>query len=488
MERQYQKTYFLMITILLAFALFNLFYRLGNFPIYSWDEARHGVSAFEMLKNHNFIVNTYRGKPDYWNLKPVLSFWAIMVGYKLVGFNALGLRLCSAIFAMVTIIIVTRFTYKRYGKVASVVTMLAIITSTQYITNHSARTGDADSLFVCLFTIAILSLLKMDQNRRWLYVSGLGFALAFLTKSWHAGNIAVIIILYLLLTGKFKKLTVKNWILLVVSMSLPVLIWATIRYQYDGITFFKGMVMYDLLHRSSAPIEGHIGGPGYYFHIIAIFFKYWILVLGLLCLFFFVKRKFSWKQFIPVLKNDDVIGLVLWALIPFLLFTIAKTKIRWYILPMYPSLAIIIGVLASKYLQNGKWATRTIVSAVILFVSFFYEYNIISYLNHPMHDYKQSLIDKVAEQSAAKNDRLFIYHPAGSAYWSQSDVLSAELAADFKVQNGGMNAFLKKNKALLLVPKKWYSQPMLETDHLRIVSSNKWGYVVEKNGMGKRMT
>lgn len=63
---------FIAILFLLSFACF---FNLGNMPIYDWDEARHGVNAFEMLKQNNFIANFYQGEIDYYNLKPPISYY-----------------------------------------------------------------------------------------------------------------------------------------------------------------------------------------------------------------------------------------------------------------------------------------------------------------------------------------------------------------------------------------------------------------------------
>jgi 4-amino-4-deoxy-L-arabinose transferase-like glycosyltransferase len=252
--------YFISILFLLFIAAFNVFYRLGDFPIYSWDEARHGVSAFEMIKNGNFIINTYRGKIDYWNLKPPLSFWSIILGYKMAGYNELGLRICSAIFSMGTISIVAVFLYKKQGKLASLISTLVLATSTQFLINHSSRTGDADALFVFLFTIAIISLMLSDQNIKWLYGSGLACSLAFLTKSWHAGNILMIMGLFIIFTRLYKIIRFRNWITLCAWIILPIIMWGSFRYQYDSTNFFKNMINYDLLHRSTTTIENHTGG------------------------------------------------------------------------------------------------------------------------------------------------------------------------------------------------------------------------------------
>jgi 4-amino-4-deoxy-L-arabinose transferase-like glycosyltransferase len=480
MERfKYKKsTLFFIISMLflLAMAAFNVFYRLGNFPIYSWDEARHGVSAFEMIKSGNFIVNKYRGNFDYWNLKPPLSFWTIILGYKIEGFNELGLRICSAIFSMGTIIIVAAFLYKKQGKLASIISTLVLATCMQYIINHSSRTGDADSLFVLLFTIAILSLLLAEKNLKWLYASGLAFSLAFLTKSWHAGNIVVIMGLFLFFTKRYKTLTFKNWIALCMSMIAPIVIWGAVRYQYDGTLFFKNMIYYDLLHRSTSSIENHTGGIFYYFNILSRFSLLWGIAFIILLL---LNKGISFKR-IKAEKKDFWLGITLWILVPFILFTIAKTKVRWYILPIYPALSIIIGTVASQLLQKRKLFIKVILSVSILSVAAYYETQIDNYIKSPPVNQKQSLIEKIKNDAQTKGDPLYIYQPIGKISWLQSEVLTAELADNLKVENGSFKEFLRKEKALLLIPKEGNYVSLIKSYRLKVIASNQWGYMVYK--------
>jgi 4-amino-4-deoxy-L-arabinose transferase-like glycosyltransferase len=479
--RKWDFIYYFLALILLSIAFYNIFYHLGEFPIYSWDEARHGVNAYEMLRHGNFIVNTYRYKPDYWNLKPPLSYWTIMAGYKIAGFNALGLRLVSGICALLTIMIVAIFVKKNFGNLASLLSILTLSTSTQYIINHCARTGDADSLFVFLFTVAILSLLLSVKNDNWLYVSGLAFSLAFLTKSWHAGNIAIIMGSYLIFTGKYKRLSYKKWISLCLCMIAPILIWAVMRYQYDGFTFFKNMVAYDLLLRSTVPIEGHVGDESYYAIILCRFYFLWLaILLGMILVYNFFDKNVSFDMF----KSENrsyIIGIILWVIIPFMMFTFAKTKVRWYILPIYPPLSIIIGVLASKILMNGKLIIRILLLSAILFVSFSYESQIQMYLNNPIPNFQLSLIQKTQALDGVRGYSLFMYHPTRhEAVWEQNAVLTAELVNDFKVQSGGLHAFLKNDRALLLVKKEWFNKQLLTSYHLNVIASNSWGYILCK--------
>ena len=98
---------------------FLLFTNLGETGISDCDEARHGINAYEMMQSGDYVVTTYRGEPDYWNLKPPLTDYCIMLGYRLFGYNALGLRFYSALSMMLTMIVLALWTRRRYGRIAS---------------------------------------------------------------------------------------------------------------------------------------------------------------------------------------------------------------------------------------------------------------------------------------------------------------------------------------------------------------------------------
>jgi 4-amino-4-deoxy-L-arabinose transferase-like glycosyltransferase len=468
--------YVLITAALLALAFYNIFYRLSDFPIFSWDEARHGVSAYEMLKKENFIVNTYKNKIDYWNLKPPLSFLITIGGYKLVGFNTLGLRLLSAAFSLLTILMVFLFVWKKHGILASFISTLSLVTSTQFLINHSARTGDADSLFVFLFTASVLSLLLSEHSIKWVYVSAITFSLAFLTKSWHAGNISIIIFLYLFLSGIYKRLTYKNWMFVIILMVGPIMTWGLLRFQYDGIEFFKNMIMYDLFTRSSTTIEGHVGSKLYYLEIIWKFSKLWVILLMGLALTNMVVNSKKIKLYL----NRSIIGLCLWVFIPLVLYSLAETKIRWYILPIYPALSIIIGILGANIFQNTKVGLKIAIIVSLLWISINYEKQIVTYINHPIPRFHLNLVQNIQNIDGVKGYNLYIY-PHTKNVWTQNTVLAAELYGDLKVRDGGLKTFLKKDRALLLLKKTKKTKQLIKTKHLTIVTSNKWGYIVRKS-------
>lgn len=443
-----EKGYYFFLVIALSIAVFNIFYNLGAAPINSWDEARHGVNAYEMIKRNNYIVNTYAYNNDYWNLKPPLSYWAIILGYRLAGFNAVGLRLFSAIAGFLTILSVAIFVLYNHGRLASLISTAALTTTTPFILEHCSRSGDADSLFILFFTLSIMCLTLVRKNVLWLYGAGINFALAFLTKSWHAGSIAVIIVIYLAVNRALFRMNKKRVILFIVSVSLPIIIWVLLRYSQDGITFFKTMIGYDLMARTSSTLEGHIGGKCYYLEHFQWSYFYWFLVFTSTALS--VITVASSENLTDDNKNY-ILCIALWIITPFLLYTIAKTKIWWYIFPIYPALAISIGAASSKLLKTKKEniILPILLSGMIILSITKNQLIITDKVSNVKQDSIQAMFKKLGKHPEYEGKKIYIDHFEQS-YW-----LCAELYGDLIPVSGGIEGFLKdnSNSSLLFITK-----------------------------------
>lgn len=490
----FQKYYFILLLGILVLACFNIFANLNSYPITDWDEARHGVNAYEMLHNKNYIVNTYNYKTDYYNLKPPLSYWLIMLGYKLVGFSPLGLRLYSAVSALLTIMLVALFVKKKHGKFACIISTAVLATTSQYLLSHCARTGDADSVYILLFTIAMIAMTKIEKNINWIYLSGFSFSLAFLAKSWHAFTIVAIGGLYLLFSKYIFKLKLKQWLLFTTSSILPIGLWAIFRYAKDGTKFFTEMIKYDLLARSATPLEGHAGTALYYFDVIENYYSYWLIILfGVFIAFLTISNKNNEKKI-----SGYTLTMLLWILVPFIAFSIAKTKLAWYILPIYPALAICIGAFSKKIITAFK--KSNIVQFVLLLsllLSLGLNERIIFLEVRSTHvDGKPSPIKQLSDlpeykgldaytsysaQNAIKNIKSIPEYNgvnaytscgtySGSEFWDQSEFLAAELYGNLKPVNGGVKAFINdKNKSILIIPKNDNSDKIIKDNNLKII-------------------
>lgn len=166
-----------------------------------------------------------------------------------------------------------------------------------------------------------------------------------------------IIFVYLLAASKLKILkTPALWWGIVVS--LPVLIWwHWLVIAHYGKFFVDNYFLKHLLRRTGGAMEGHQGGFFTYFGVIPNKGRPWGAI-GLLVLFIALARLF-WK------KEKSNLLLLVWIFLALLIFSAAKTKLHWYILPLYPALAILIGWGMEKMFKK-----RTIIVAVVLFATF----------------------------------------------------------------------------------------------------------------------
>ena len=109
------------------------FFAFKNLDVYTlqpWDEARHGISAYEMMQTGDPIVTTYLYSPDYWNLKPPLSEYFQVLGYRLFGFNAMGLRFFSALLWLCSAGIAALLAKRHMGAVAGLAVLICFAIST----------------------------------------------------------------------------------------------------------------------------------------------------------------------------------------------------------------------------------------------------------------------------------------------------------------------------------------------------------------------
>lgn len=348
--------------LIMGLAFFNFFYNLGLAAVSSWDEAREGVTAYEMVRNQNFLIPTFAHQLELWNLKPPLGSWCIILGYKLFGFNPFGLRFFSASICLIGVFVLMRMTQRYAGKVPALLSGLILATTPPFVFNHSARSGDYSGILCCFSLFFIFSILQWEKDRRYLHVSGLIFSLSFLLYSFASFQLLVLMAAYLAVTGEYKRFSMKEYSLFFVSALLIPSLWAFARYcGPEGPAFLKKMVLWDLLNRSSQEFEGHVGYTDYYVSYLTRDNTFWMVCLlaTLFAYFSVVKLKFNFKNRFAVIS---VLGLA----VPLVLFSAARSKLSWYIEPIYPSLAIVTALLVVFLFRERRCQTAAKVAVFIL--------------------------------------------------------------------------------------------------------------------------
>lgn len=456
-----ERYYWICFLLLCSLTAFLCFRCLGIGAIDSWDEARHGISAYEMLERGDWLVNTFCGEADYWNVKPPLSFLTVIAGFSLFGYTAVGLRFFSALCYLLTSVLTGLFA-RRYGSLASLLAMAFLAANYDPFKAHLVRAGDADSLYLLLFTLAMLAMLKLKENQRMIYVCGLCFSLAFLTKSFHAGMIAAAGGLFLLLTGELKRMRPRVWTGFLLSALLPVLLWAFFRYQYDGLTFFRHMYEADIASRTaSGGLEGH--SFPFTFYLTSIFWNF-DLIYGFLSLTVLAGLLYLWIR--PLQKKDtplpasDLTGILLWLLVPLCGFSLVSTKLMWYVYPCIVPLCLLAAVFLSAFLRAEKvpaWLPAlcllTAGAGTLAFIWNNYEDNVRGARSNALQTF---VIEQFGRDDNRTGSAVYLdaYDPflyANTDGWEQNMRLLAMLEGDLKCRDGGAEAFLKDPDPCLLI-------------------------------------
>ena len=520
-DRDWKERIFQILCILLfAWLTFLCFYKLDVKYVDPWDEARHGVNAYEMLKQGHLIESTYRYETDYYNLKPPLSMWSIMLSMLIFGKNVFSLRLASVLCYLILALAVVCFARKRYGKTAALFSLMLLAANTTPFIAHMVRAGDADSLYVLLFSLAMLCMLQIRENHQKLYWCGFFFALAFLTKSFHAGVIVAIGGLYLLLTGELKRIKLREYLKFFASFVIPLGLWALGRICVDGTAFLKEMWLTDVLGRSQSGFGSNEAGFSYYFSYfignmtksIPVYRVALVLLLLASCILLIVKVADAKKQTDAKKKKDvsffkhlkgclfhrDVIGMSLWILVPALAFSLVRTKLLWYQYPSVTALLIVTGIVTGIVCEKKQIplffrlgiGLATVVTACHFSYSLFQTFEAYGKDGYMTNDF-QLLIQDVAAGESSGDFYTAVYralptddpnHPIDSK-WAQQDVFVAEAYGDYHCDDGGFDGMIFNSVSRDLAP---VSDILFTTTQLYDFYMSNMEYDVNMQVIGRR--
>ncbi len=318
--------------------------RQSAWSIQDWDEARHIVSAVEMLRSGDWIVNTYLGVPDLWNLKPPISFWAIAASIKVLGPTPFAMHLPSILATLGTAAVAWWFARRCAGTWAGAFAVLALASCAPLLGWHTGRTADPDAIYLFALTAAIVSGIEALRRPRWLLVSTTAFSVAFLTKSWHAllalGFTAVIAAVLVV-----RRRARPRVLLLASAGFLPIVAWVIARFAADGLTFLVPMVQYDLLSRTNGALDGHTERTTFYIDQVQASFGLW-LTAGALGIGLYLAASGAARRGATTGARPEpaLVALSAWIVVVLAAFTAASTKLFWYVAPVYPAAAILSGM------------------------------------------------------------------------------------------------------------------------------------------------
>lgn len=353
--------YYWRIILLGILAVLVIFYGLGNVNLRDWDEAIYAQVSKEMILNNNYLTLHWNYKP--WFEKPPLLMWITALFFQCFGVSEFWARAASAFSGVGLIFIVYLVGKLIYNRNVGFIASLILLFSYEFL--NRARMGTTDTLLCFLFFVAIYGYLRLTtKDQKWWYLIWMSFALAFMLKSWAAIIMLPIFAFAIFLDNHvYDTLHSKHFWLGILFTCLLVLPWHIIMIAKYGQEFIDDYFFYHAVMRTIKVLEMHHGGPLYYVNELQKLFSPWIYLVPFAI-------ALSIKENIEGQSRSRILLILIMIVIGFY-SVIVKTKLWWYIHPLYPAFAILIAALlvqafqSYKSLEFGGLVLATLVSVLI---------------------------------------------------------------------------------------------------------------------------
>ncbi|MDD5543283.1 MAG: glycosyltransferase family 39 protein [Acidobacteriia bacterium] len=354
---QERPTKIFLFSILLMASFFLFFYRLDAIGLVGPDEPRYAEVAKEMIHTGDFVTPHLLGKP--WFEKPILYYWCAAGFYSLLGIRETAARLPSSVAALLMILAVllvprSKSSFEnRWRSAVIVATTVGILGF-----SHGAST---DMLFTSTFTISMVAFLSLLQEERTgpfrgrilLAYGALG--LSVLAKG-PVGLVLAFLIVFVyggMTSGRkiIPKLKLTYGIVVLALVGGP---WYVICAWRNGWSFLDTFLLQHNLARFATNTFQHSEPLWFYVPVILISTIPWTPFLLLLVspTRAYLKGR-TWRT------HPGPLFLYLWIVVPFLFFTIARSKLPGYLLPVLPPIALLLGQALEKESPLGfipRWA------------------------------------------------------------------------------------------------------------------------------------
>lgn len=381
---------------LILITAFALLWKLGAGSLAAWDEAIYAQVSKEIVQGEGWLTLHWEYTP--WFEKPPLLMWLTALLYRLFGVSEFWARVPSALSGIALIGVTYLIGKLTYGK--RVGFLVAIILLTCYHFLSFSRFGTMDVMLTLFTYLAIYGYLRLqDENQKWWYLVWISCALALMVKG--AGGIIApaAVVLALVFDKRINAATRSRhfWqgCLLALLIVGP---WHILMYVWYGRSFIDEYIGYHVIARATRTLEGHASGYFYYVgKLVDGFFPWGLLVPFAVVSEIRRKLKGQSRSWILPLLSALVFGL----------YTVVPTRRPWYIIPLYPALAIFIATFVVSLYQSYQPRPvyrRIIAGVAAAFIIIGSLYSSVSlYLNHK----PEEPVVKLARlaQSTSPNDR-----------------------------------------------------------------------------------
>ena len=350
-------SYFIITVSLLLFRAFMNY----AIPLMDKTEARYAEIARIMSETNNWITPQIDYGVPFW-AKPPLSTWMSALSFELFGVNEFAARFPYLLFSILIILLIGKYA-KRRG-IDFFIPAVVLLTIPEFLI-HAGVVSTDTALAFCV-TLVMLSFWEGFHNKQqyfWKYLFFIGVGLGLLAK----GPIIIIItgppiFIWLILSKNFKLLWKSfPWFLGVLITGLVAIPWYYLAEQKTP-GFIDYFIVGEHFKRflSSGWQGDKYGFPkaqplGMIWVFLFLFTLPWIQLL--------IAK--LWKNSTEIFKNKWVLFLLIWLLWTPLFFTVSKSLIHPYIMPVMVPVALLISYWWNEITHKKRFVGGALIFPVL---------------------------------------------------------------------------------------------------------------------------
>lgn len=303
---------------------------LGDVALRDWDEGIVASVAREMWRgNFNWLHPTLYSDP-YFN-KPPLIHLLIALSYSWFGVSEWSTRLPGAMLCALSVPLL-------YGVARELFLWrgCAILSSLCYLTLlpvvRHGRLAMLDGAVLCFFLLMVWCLLRSRRDLRWSLGVGIGLGLICLTKGILGIVLGAIAAIFMVWDTPRLLSSWYLWTGMLLGLS-PMVAWYAAQWLHYGSTFIQSHFLGQSLDRLVKPVEQNTGPIWYYFLEICKYSAPWVMFWPGGLRLAWENRGMGWAKLVLV-----------WTGVYLFVISIMSTKLPWYVLPVYPAIALACGI------------------------------------------------------------------------------------------------------------------------------------------------
>ena len=368
------RTHRLDLLALVVLCGFVFFYGLGRIPLLGPDEPRYVEVAREMFLSGDWISPRLAG--GLWFEKPPLLYWMAASGFAVFGVTEFAARLGVAILSTLGIVITYFFGTFIRSRAFGLASAFSLATMGLWIGFSRAATFDLPLAIIIegmVFSFFLAD--RVDYRGRaasvWLLVCGVLLGISLLAKGLAGPVIGgLVIVAYLLLTRRVRIALSRPGLLLLAGVItiLTAGIWYIPMFERHKWAFFEDFFLAHHLQRYFSD-KYHHPQPFYFFLLVALAGTFpWTVFLVRSAIASF--RRLRLRHFDHDSRFDLLVWL--WILVPIVFFSFSGSKLPGYILPVFPALALAVGMAVDIPQGKPSWtfiATGLLIIAIATTVS-----------------------------------------------------------------------------------------------------------------------